>query len=74
MLPKLCHLDNDLEITIMKHYHYTVYILCSTHDLHTLPGDIFFSHGTPVWPWPVIYIYIIPRGFLLTRRYQLLVL
>ena len=42
MLPKLCHLDNDLEITIMKHYHYTVYILCSTHDLHTLPGDIFF--------------------------------
>ena len=58
MLPKLCHLDNDLEITIMKHYHYTVYILCSTHDLHTLPGDIFFSHGTPVWPRPVIYIYI----------------
>ena len=19
-----------------------------------LPGDKFFSHGTPVWPWPVI--------------------
>jgi len=39
MLPKLCHLDNDLEIIIII---YTVYILRSTHDLHTLPGDIFF--------------------------------
>jgi len=49
MLTKLCHLDNnnnnnddDLEIIIILQ-------LCilrsspSTHDLHTLPGDIFFS-------------------------------
>jgi len=40
MLPKLCHLDNDLEIIIIT---YTVYILRSTQDLHTLPGDIVFS-------------------------------
>ena len=40
MLPKLCHLDNDLEIIIIT---YTVYILRSTQDPHTLPGDIFFS-------------------------------
>jgi hypothetical protein len=41
MLPKLCHLDNDLEIISIT---YTVYILRSTKDLHrsTLPGDIFF--------------------------------
>ena len=59
MLPKLCHLDNYLVIIIIQ---YTPYILLhtaysTTHDLvHTLPGDIFFSHGTPVWPWPVILI------------------
>ena len=39
MLPKLCHLDNDLEILGT----YTVYILRSTQGLHTLPGEIFFS-------------------------------
>ena len=60
MLPKLCHLDNDLEIIIIT---YTVssmsifvYTARSTQVLHTLPGDIFFSHGTPVWPWPVILV------------------
>ena len=39
MLPKLCHLDNDLVIIIIQ------YIYCSTHYLHTyktLPGGIFF--------------------------------
>ena len=41
MLPKLCHLGNDLMVIIII-THYTVYILRSTHDLHTLPGDIFF--------------------------------
>ena len=48
MLPKLCHLDNDLVIIIM--YTVLVYInniniyavVCSTHDSHTLPGGIFF--------------------------------
>ena len=54
MLPKLCHLDNDIEIIIITQYIYS--ILRSTHDLHTLPGDIFFSRYTPVWPWPVINI------------------
>ena len=39
MLPKLCHLDNDLEIMIIN----IQYIYCVVHDLHTLPGDIFFS-------------------------------
>jgi len=48
MLPKLCHLDNDLEIIIIT---YTVcvylYILRSTQDLHTLPGTFFFSRYYP---------------------------
>ena len=46
MLPKLRHLDNDLEIIIIT---YTVssmsifvYTARSTQVLHTLPGDIFF--------------------------------
>ena len=33
MLPKLCHLDNDL--VNGNDIHYTVYILRSTHDLCT---------------------------------------
>ena len=52
MLPKLCHLDNDLEIIIII---YTVYILRSTHDLHltyTLPGDIFFLTVPQCGPGP----------------------
>ena len=44
MLPKLCHLDNDLEIIIIT---YTdEYIYCVVHKTYirsTLPGDIFFS-------------------------------
>ena len=47
MLPKLCHLDNDLVIII-------IYILRSSHDSYTSPGDIFFLMVYPVWPWPVI--------------------
>ena len=54
MLPKLCHLDNDLEIIIII---YTVYILRSTHDLHTLPGDIFFSRYPSVALARNIYCY-----------------
>ena len=49
MLPKLCHLDNDLEIIIMIQYIY------STHDFHipTLVqatrylGTLFFSRYIP---------------------------
>ena len=49
MLPKLCHLDNDLEIIIIISTIY-YYILRSTHDhdLHILPGDIFFL-TVPQW-------------------------
>ena len=60
MLPKLCHLDNDLVIIIIIQY--SQYIYCVVHmtfDLHTvleyLTWGHFFSHGTPVRPWPVIY-------------------
>ena len=28
------------------------YIYCVVHDLHTLPGDIFFLTVPPVWSWP----------------------
>ena len=42
MLPKLCHLDNDLEIYIVTDILVVILILRSTHDLHTLPGDMFF--------------------------------
>ena len=48
-------------IIIIIIYYIAVYILRSTHDLHTLPGDIFFSHGTPVWPWPVILYILLSR-------------
>jgi len=42
MLPKLCHLDNDLEIIIIIQYIYTAYIV-----LHmTYTWGHFFSHGT----------------------------
>ena len=41
MLPKLCHLDNDLEIIIIT---YTVYIYCVVHMTY-IPylGTFFFS-------------------------------
>ena len=45
MLPKLCHLDNDLVIIIIIQCEC---IYCVVHTGH------FFSHGTPVWPWPLI--------------------
>ena len=50
----LCHLDNDL-VTIINTYILIRYDVCvlTAHDLHLTWGH-FFSHGTPVWPWPVI--------------------
>ena len=58
MLPKLCHLDNDLEIIIII---YTVseyeYIYCVVHMTYITYLGTFCSHGTPVWPWPVIHMY-----------------
>jgi len=45
MLPKLCHLDNDLEIISIIPIQYAsvyyIYSYCVVHDLHTLPGDFF---------------------------------
>ena len=36
-------------------------VVGSTHDLHTLrTWGHFFSHGTPVWPWPVISCFLSP--------------
>ena len=49
MLPKLCHLDNDLLVIIIIQY-----IYCVVHMTHIPYLGTFFSHGTPVWPWPVI--------------------
>ena len=47
MLPKLCHLDNDLVIIIIIQYEYihcVVHIMRLTYLVDTLlPGDIFFS-------------------------------
>ena len=44
MLPKLCHLDNDLEIIIITYTVFSIYTRSTQdEDLHTLPGDIFFS-------------------------------
>ena len=51
MLPKLCHLDNDLLVIIIIQYIlYLYYILRSTHDLHTVPylGTFFFSRHLPL--------------------------
>ena len=54
MLPKLCHLDNDLEIIIII---YSIeYIYCVVHMTYIPYLGTFFSHGTPVWPWPVILV------------------
>ena len=60
MLPKLCHLDNDLEIIIMIQYIYCVVHMTFTYlpwyklGLQGIPGDTFFvTVHTPVWPWPV---------------------
>ena len=47
---------SQLELTAGDNNQYTVYILRSTHDLHIPYLGTFFSHGTPVWPWPVIRI------------------
>ena len=66
MLPKLCHLDNDLEIIIII---YTVseyeYIYCVVHMTYIPYLGTLFSHGTPVWPWPVIDILSWPLYFLI---------
>ena len=50
MLPKLCHLDNDLEIIIIQ------YIYCVVHMTYIPCRYLwtFVSHGAPVWPRPVI--------------------
>ena len=57
MLPKLCHLDNDLEIIIIIQYEY---IHCVVHMTY-IPGGYLITWGHffltvtyPVWPWPVI--------------------
>ena len=45
MLPKLCHLDNDLEIIIII-YSMSIHTLRSTHDLnkpYSTWGHFFFS-------------------------------
>ena len=42
MLPKLCHLDNDLEILIIIQYIYRVVHMTYVHTLPGVPGDIFF--------------------------------
>jgi len=38
-----------------------IYIYCVVHKTYAyLTWGHFFSHGTPVWPWPVIqYIYCV---------------
>ena len=49
MLPKLCHLDNDLEIIIMIQYIYCVVHMTFTYlPWYKLQGTWghFFSHGT----------------------------
>jgi len=57
MLPKLCHLDNDLEIIIIIStitIYYTIY--CVVHMIMTYIsylGTFFFSR-CPSGPWPVI--------------------
>ena len=49
MLPKLCHLDNDLVIIIIIQC-----IYCVVHMTYIpRPGDIFLL-TVPLWPWPVI--------------------
>jgi len=55
MLPKLCHLDNDLVIIIIiRQYRVYILILRSTHDLliHTLPGGNFFLTVPQCVPGP----------------------
>ena len=59
MLPKLCHLDNDLEIIIIIQYIYCV-VLVVVHMTYILTWGHFFSHGTPVWSWPVHYTWHVP--------------
>ena len=55
MLPKLCHLDNDLEIIIIIKY---IFIYCVVHTTYIPYLGTLVSHGTPVWPWPVIFLFI----------------
>jgi hypothetical protein len=56
MLPMLCHLDNDRRGN-NNHYTVYIYILRSTHDLHTLPGDTCFSRYPSVALARNIFIY-----------------
>ena len=58
MLPKLCHLDNhnDLRGHNKSLYNMSIFIYCVVHMTYIPYLGTFFSHGTPVWPWPVIFI------------------
>ena len=57
----LCHLDDDLVIILFIHNIFIYSVVHMTYKPY-LWGH-YFSHGTPVWPWPVITI----RNKLYTR-------
>jgi hypothetical protein len=47
----LCHLDDDLVIILFIHNIFIYSVVHMTYKPY-LWGH-YFSHGTPVWPWPV---------------------
>jgi len=57
MLPKLCHLNNDLEIIIIIQYIYCVVHMTRTYTLIVIPGgDILFSRYSTCTPVRILWV------------------